>query len=50
MYYVMCENLIWREFNFAIFFNSPNRQIKALAKISRHTVSDLLLLLHLISY
>ena len=33
-YYIMCENLIWREFNLAIFYDLPNRQIKVLAKFS----------------
>ena len=28
----------WREFNLAIFYDSPNRQIKVLAKFSRYTV------------
>ena len=37
-YYIMCENLIWREFNLAIFYDSPNRQIKVLAKFSGYTV------------
>ena len=36
--YVMRENLIWREFNLAIFYDSPNRQIKVLAKFSGYTV------------
>ena len=37
-YYIMRENLIWREFNLAIFYDSPNRQIKVLAKFSGYTV------------
>ena len=28
----------WQEFNLAIFYDSPNRQIKVLAKFSRYTV------------
>ena len=27
----------WREFNLAIFYDSPNHQIKVLAKFSRYT-------------
>ena len=30
----------WREFNLAIFYDSPNRQIKVLAKFSGYTVLD----------
>ena len=37
-YCIMRENLIWREFNLAIFYNSPNRQINVLAKFSGYTV------------
>ena len=37
-YYIMRENLIWREFNLAIFYDSPNRQMKVLAKFSGYTV------------
>ena len=37
-YYIMRENLIWREFNLPTFYDSPNRQIKVLAKFSRYTV------------
>ena len=46
----------WREFNLAIFYDSPNRQIKVLAKLSRYTVqragktSDLLLFLEMYMY
>ena len=28
----------WREFNLVIFYDSPNHQIKVLAKFSRYTV------------
>ena len=38
-YYIMRENFIWREFNLAIFYDSPNRQIKVLAKFSGYTVA-----------
>ena len=31
-------NFIWREFNLAIFYDSPNRQIKVLAEFSSYTV------------
>ena len=32
-YYIMRENLNWREFNLAIFYDSPNRQIIVLARL-----------------
>ena len=35
----MRENFIWREFYLAIFYDSPNRQIKVLAKFSGYTVT-----------
>ena len=34
----MHESLIWRKFKLAIFKDSPNRQIKVLAKFSGYTV------------
>ena len=37
-YYIMRENLIWWEFNLAIFYDLPNHQIKVLAKFSGYTV------------
>ena len=36
--YGLYHALLWREFNLAIFYDSPNRQIKVLAKFSRYTV------------
>ncbi len=41
-YYIMRENFIWREFNLAIFYDSPNRQIKVLAKFSSYTVRPII--------